>query len=407
MARKFMSLIDEMNSIETSKHVKRTMIENARQNYWNGSVTPFGYRSVVADLKGQKQKKRLEIDPDTAETVRLIFRLYLDGDGQNGPLGIKNIVIYLNDRGYSPPRGARFRVGFIARILRAEIYTGRAWYNRKNARNNVQRPKDEWVSIEVPAIISEEDFRRADVQLTNRSPKVTAPRIVNSPVLLTGVARCGSCGSMLSRLTGKGGRYTYYRCSGKAHQGSCVGGKSNGISAPILDKIVLDKICDELLTPERVKNIVAEVVSKREASSSEAETSLGQLKAQRSKNLKKLQNLLDALAEGIVTPSDTFKASVKSTEDDCERLGRLIALKEAQLDTQLKPISATEAQVLASQLRYRLTTSTAPVQKRIIRSLVDSVVLTAEEIIITGPKSDLAEVVTGSPPTDLYQKGRI
>ncbi len=37
-------------------------------------------------------------------------------------------------------------------------------------------------------------------------------------------------------------------------------------------------------------------------------------------------------------------------------------------------------------------------KKRIIRSFVDKVVVTVDSIIITGAKSDLAEIVTGTPP---------
>lgn len=51
------------------------MIENAKQNFWNGSRPPYGYASVVAEMRGQKKKMRLEIDPETAEIVRLIFKL--------------------------------------------------------------------------------------------------------------------------------------------------------------------------------------------------------------------------------------------------------------------------------------------------------------------------------------------
>jgi hypothetical protein len=37
---------------------------------------------------GNKMKKRLEIDPVEAETVRLAFKLAIAGDGGSGPLGV-------------------------------------------------------------------------------------------------------------------------------------------------------------------------------------------------------------------------------------------------------------------------------------------------------------------------------
>ena len=58
---------DALNSAETSKHVTRTMLENARQGFWNGAKPPFGYRIVAAEQRGQRLKKKLEIETKEAE----------------------------------------------------------------------------------------------------------------------------------------------------------------------------------------------------------------------------------------------------------------------------------------------------------------------------------------------------
>jgi site-specific DNA recombinase len=105
MMRKVIALFDEYQSKENAKHVIRSMKENARQGFWNGSMAPLGYRLVEAEKRGAKVKKKLDIDPVEAETVRLIFRLYLQGDGQSGALGVKEIVKWLNGRGYRTRRG--------------------------------------------------------------------------------------------------------------------------------------------------------------------------------------------------------------------------------------------------------------------------------------------------------------
>jgi DNA invertase Pin-like site-specific DNA recombinase len=104
MMRKVIALFDEYQSKENAKHVLRSMKENARQGFWNGAMAPLGYRLVEAEKRGTKIKKKLDIDPVEAETVRLIFKLYLDGDGQSGALGVKEIVKWLNARGYRTRR---------------------------------------------------------------------------------------------------------------------------------------------------------------------------------------------------------------------------------------------------------------------------------------------------------------
>ena len=81
MMRKVIALFDEYQSKEIAKHVIRSMKENARQGFWNGATPPLGYKLIEAEKRGAKIKKKLAVDPVEAETVRLIFRLYLLGDG--------------------------------------------------------------------------------------------------------------------------------------------------------------------------------------------------------------------------------------------------------------------------------------------------------------------------------------
>lgn len=397
LTRQIMALTDEMNSVENAKHVRRTMLENARQGFWNGSVAPLGYRTVVAELRGQKEKKKLEIDGEGAETIKLIFRLYLEGDGASGPLGIKSIVSYLNERGYRTPKGNPFHTSFVGKLLTDEVYVGRAYYNKIDSRTRQDRPREEWITVPVPSIIREADFQRVQNLLSERSPKRTPPRLVNSPVLLTGVAVCGGCGGPLSRRTGKGGAYAYYRCSGKQRQGHCAGGLPAGIPTATLDQIVVDRVLDEVLTPERVQAIVAEVAALRASGADDAVMSLNQLKAQRAKSVRKLENLINVLAEGIVDATETFKATVKAAEADCDRLATLIANQARLIDAQMRSITLEEAAIAATELRERLIGSAPSLKKRIVRSFVDQVIVTADEIVILGAKSALAEVVTGTP----------
>ncbi|WP_234682348.1 recombinase zinc beta ribbon domain-containing protein [Bradyrhizobium monzae] len=98
MMRQIMALFDEYQSKENAKHVLRAMNENARQGFWNGAPPPIGYRIVAAEQRGSKTKKKLEIDPLHADTVRLIYRLFLEDDGNSGPLGVKAITCHLNER---------------------------------------------------------------------------------------------------------------------------------------------------------------------------------------------------------------------------------------------------------------------------------------------------------------------
>ena len=66
---------------------------------------------------GNKQKKRLEIEPVEAELVRLTFKLAITGDGTSGPMGTKRIAIWLNEHGYRTRKGTLFGTGTVHEIL--------------------------------------------------------------------------------------------------------------------------------------------------------------------------------------------------------------------------------------------------------------------------------------------------
>jgi hypothetical protein len=53
----------------------------------------------------------------------------------------------------------------------------------------------DWIAVPVPPLIDEADFDLVQASLAARNPKKAPPRIISSPTLLTGLAKCGTCGS--------------------------------------------------------------------------------------------------------------------------------------------------------------------------------------------------------------------
>jgi DNA invertase Pin-like site-specific DNA recombinase len=145
MMRQIMALFDEYQSKENAKHVLRAQKENARQGFWNGSLPPIGYRIVAAETRGAKVKKKLEIDPLHADTVRLIYRLALNGDGGSGPMGVKNIVSYLNRNRIFTRDGGRWGIGQLYRILTRRTYIGEHEFNKRSKAKEL-KPQSEVVT---------------------------------------------------------------------------------------------------------------------------------------------------------------------------------------------------------------------------------------------------------------------
>jgi site-specific DNA recombinase len=66
---------DAFNSAENAKHVTRTMLENARQGFWNGSMPLFGYCTIEVEKRGQRIKNHLQIEEREAAMSAGFFSL--------------------------------------------------------------------------------------------------------------------------------------------------------------------------------------------------------------------------------------------------------------------------------------------------------------------------------------------
>jgi hypothetical protein len=163
MMRQIMALFDEYQSKENAKHVLRAMNENARQGFWNGALPPIGYRIAAAEQRGAKNKKKLEIDPLHADTVRLIYRLFLEGNGSRGPMEVKAIATHLNENRIFTRDGGRWGFLQIHSILTRTTYIG----------------EHRFVVMAVPPLIDRKIFEAAQARLKSGNPMVTAGTVIS------------------------------------------------------------------------------------------------------------------------------------------------------------------------------------------------------------------------------------
>jgi site-specific DNA recombinase len=265
LMRQIIGIFDEYTSRENGKNVTRAMRESAKQGFWNGATPPLGYRIIEAERRGSKIKKRLDLDPVEAELVRLIFRLYFEGDGKSGPLGVKEVTKWLNQQGHRTRRGATFGVGPIHGILTNSCYATGKWpYGVRNSRTGNLHDPATIVEIDIPPIISQDIFESVQARLAGNNPKVTPPRVVNGPTLLTGLAICASCGSGMTR-TGTRRRYrsyNYYSCAGCQQKGRSV---CQGRHIPMakLDTLIIENVKDQLFNSERLRVILEALVERQ------------------------------------------------------------------------------------------------------------------------------------------------
>jgi site-specific DNA recombinase len=398
MMRKVIALFDEYQSKENAKHVLRSMKENARQGFWNGSMPPLGYRLIEAEKRGTKIKKKLDIDPVEAESVRLIFKLYLNGDGKSGALGVKEIVKWLNARGYRTRRGKTFGVGSIHKLLTNTIYIGRARFNRASSKTRNKKPEEEIIELSVPAIIEPHVFEQVQRQLHARSPKVVAPRVTTGPILLTGLAVCASCGGgmMLRTGTSKNGRvYRYYTCSSCATKGKTVC-KGRSIPMEKLDTLVTDHLVDRLFEPERLTKILNSLSLQREKKSEGLNNRLIALQREMTDSEEKLKRLYRLVEGGFTDLDEVLKDRLNTLKADRDRAqAALERAKELSPLSQIR-IDPVVIERFGRMMREHFSTGSVPFRKAYLRALIDVIEVDDKQIRIKGSKELLEKAVLAS-----------
>ena len=248
--------------------------------------------------KSSKAKKRLAINPTEAEVVRHIFALYLAG------LGAKAITERLTKEGYDY-RGKPWSKNRVLDILADEAYVGRYYFNRKDKKTGRLKPKDEWVTIPVEPIIDEITWQKAQAIRGINQPQGQGynPATAGAKTLLTGIAKCGLCGSSMTMESARGGKYVYYNCSGFIRQGraTCQGQR---IPAAKLEEAVLDHLANKLFSRRRVKAILKGIVGELKHRDQRLEERRRSLRRQLEVVADKLNRQFEAIEKGVIDLTD-------------------------------------------------------------------------------------------------------
>ena len=393
MMRQIMALFDEYQSKENAKHVMRALKENARQGFWNGSLPPIGYRTVAAEQRGAKTKKKLEIDPLHADTVRLIYRLALEGDGPKGQMGVKNIVSYLNSRRIFTRDGGRWGIGQVHRILTRRTYMGEHEFNKRSKTKEL-KPVSEIVTVPVPPIIDKETFEAVQKLLKARNPKVMPARVISGPTMLTGLIHCAKCGGAMTIRTGKGGRYRYYACSMKARQGPTA---CKGMAVPMekLDDLVVNHLEKQLLQPERLETVLAAALDRREEHAERRREHIAELNKRAAESELRLKRLYDAIEAGIADLDDPalkdridgLKAIRDQAQADADRAQAMLQ------NSGQKAVTPQMLRKFAATARDRIRLEGGGYRRDHLRALAQRVEVSEGEVRIMGSKGSLLQTL--------------
>jgi len=314
-----------------------------------------------------------------------------------GALGVKEIVKWLNARGYRTRRGKTFGVGTVHKILTNTVYVGRWRFNQASSKTRTRKAADEVVEIPAPAIIDTQVFEQVQRQLHARSPKVQGPRLTTSPVLLTGLAVCATCrgGMMLRTGTSKTGHvYRYYTCASSRTKGNTV---CKGRSLPMqkLDSLVTEHLMERLFRPERVATILASLSSRRVEKAAALNSRLMSLQREMTDADDKLKRLYQLVEDGLTDLDEVLKDRLNTLKAERQKAKAALDRARESSAPDIK-IDLAAIERFGRTMRENFSTGSVPFRKAYLRSLIDVIEIDDHQIRIRGSKSVLEKAVIAS-----------
>ncbi len=182
-----------------SRRIQRGRVASVKEGRFIGSTPPYGYDKVkIPNDKGYTLAPNSESD-----TVKMIYRLYLDGNGKYA------IAQKLDGMGITPRNRSTWSSSTVSDILKNPVYTGKIrWSYRPDVKDMTdgivtkRRVKNEdciLVDGLHPPLISEKDFDEVQALFKRRSvPPKKADTSLKNP--LSGLVFCAKCGAVMSRL---------------------------------------------------------------------------------------------------------------------------------------------------------------------------------------------------------------
>ena len=310
-------------------------------------------------------------------------------------MGVTALASWLNSQGFQTRKGKQFGVGPLHKILTNPIYIGQGRYSIRNSATGGKHEPDQVVHYDVPPIIETTEFEAVQQKLATNNPKVTPPRVVTGPVLLTGIATCGICGGGMTMSTGtsKSGKlYTYYACASRAQKGksACPGIR---VPMPYLDELILKAVEERILLPERLLELLELLLARRAEFASNVDARLLTLRTELEGVSKALSNLYRLAETGELAIDEELASRIQARRAEKTKLEAVIQRAVAQAAPSL-PLDDEKLQRFCQLVRERLRCGEPVLSRNYLRSVVGRVIVSEKRVVIVGSTHALHRSIT-------------
>lgn len=363
--------------LEVQKIRERTMrgkLSSAKEGKQPGGRPKYGYRLVDG---------RHVIEPREAEVIRMVFD-WLVRDG----ISLRAIQHKLIRMGIPTREGKSWwqRVT-LYHIVTDPIYTGRWYYNkhmdvpaktRVNGTIQVLKPREQWIPVEVPSIISQENFELAQRQLVRN--RQLSRRNTKREYLLSGLLTCGNCSFNLGGRTTDG--RTYYYCSSKSGNNRPKICSAKNIRGDSLEEVVWESVSQLLSQPEL---IIEQVKNRGQANpSAYLEANLDRVSHALGRKKVEADRMLDAYKIGAIDLQ-----TLKQKMDEVKKEEAELSEEELRLKGELRKAKAQELNEeklyqFCQSLPATLANLNFEDKRQVLRELIEKIVVNGNDITIYG-----------------------
>jgi site-specific DNA recombinase len=253
--------------LERSRRGKRYRAQSGEVSVLSGA--PYGYQYI---RKTDERLASYRVIDAEARVVQRVYEMYTVGAFSMG-----EITRWLNAEGIpTRKQSARWERSVVWAMLRNPAYRGVAAFGKTRSAGRMrvtralrrrsaivssnsighERPREDWIEIPVPALVSEDSFARAQELLQEN--KIRSRRRTITPSIVQGLVSCQKCGYAFSRTSThtSARKIHYYKCIGSdgwRKLGGPVCNNARLVRQDLLDQIVWEEVIRLLEDPTLIQ----------------------------------------------------------------------------------------------------------------------------------------------------------
>jgi site-specific DNA recombinase len=380
-------LFSEYERAMITDRLRRGKLYRVRQGDLVHTTAPYGYRYIPVSEPGGGCWVEYPVE---SEVVRHIYTLYTETN-----LRIEQIVDKLRENNAQlPARGQHWAYSTVQAILNQPAYTGTTYYNRTQSCHDrvgqpkkrgrglnrtvvrLVRPKDEWITVNVPPLVAPEMWQKAQERLViNRkfSPRNNTLHFY----LLRSLLVCQVCGrTLIGRNVN--GMIAYYCTNGGKHRLADIPAHSCYISGKVIEPLVWQAVTQLLQNPDLLADGWKSEMQVSQTTPEEQDRLQARLKTLE----RQWQRLLDLFQDGTIQKAELSKRKEQLEHEQQAIQTRLQQFKRLAQQDQIKQTLLTDFSAFCQQVNANLENPSPQLQQDVIRLLVDHVVVGNDEIVI-------------------------